>query len=180
MPSRAHHCLGQVWRGPRAQRTPGTPLGRHRLDGRHNDCHEPQNSPLRQAEPCRAIVTGIEAVAPRGTGHRSRTRLPTTRVRHPPGPARQPRQPADRPQRIIAQAGLKLWPKLYVNLRASRATELVEHYPGHVAADWLGHTEAIADEHYRQTTTEHYTRAAAEPTGSTERTMRVTPAGQNP
>jgi len=67
-------------------------------------------------------------------------------------------------ERIIAKAGLKAWPKLFVNLRASRATELVEHFPGHVAAKWLGHSEAVANEHYRQTTAEHYARVAAEPT----------------
>lgn len=68
-------------------------------------------------------------------------------------------------QRIIEKAGLKPWPKLYVNLRASRATELAEQYPGHTAAEWPGHTEAVANEHYRQVTAEHYARAATVPTG---------------
>jgi integrase len=68
-------------------------------------------------------------------------------------------------ERIIVKAGLTQWPKLFVNLRSSRATELVEHFPGHVAAEWLGHTEAVANEHYRQTTADHYKRAAAMPTG---------------
>ncbi len=68
-------------------------------------------------------------------------------------------------KRIIAKAKLTEWPKLFVNLRASRATELVEHFPGHVAAAWLGHTEAVANEHYRQVTPEHMARAASKPTG---------------
>jgi integrase len=62
--------------------------------------------------------------------------------------------------RIIAKAGLSPWPKLFQNLRASRATELAEIFPSHVAAAWLGHCEAIADKHYRQVTEEHFRKAA--------------------
>ncbi len=54
---------------------------------------------------------------------------------------------------------MKPWPRLWVNLRSSRATELADAFPSKVAADWLGHTEAIADKHYRQTTREHFERA---------------------
>ncbi len=50
------------------------------------------------------------------------------------------------------------WPRSWVNLRSSRATELADIFPSKVAADWLGHTEAIADKHYRQTTREHFER----------------------
>ena len=62
-------------------------------------------------------------------------------------------------QKIIRNAGVKPWPRLWVNLRSSRATELADLFPSKVAADWLGHTEAIADKHYRQTTREHFERA---------------------
>jgi hypothetical protein len=41
-----------------------------------------------------------------------------------------------------------------------------------VAAEWLGHTEAVANEHYRQTTTEHYARAVSEPTGETRSALQ--------
>jgi integrase len=61
--------------------------------------------------------------------------------------------------RIIGRAGVASWPKLFHNLRASRATELVEVFPSHVAAAWLGHTEAIADKHYRQVTEDHFAQA---------------------
>ncbi|MEX1230753.1 MAG: phage integrase SAM-like domain-containing protein [Planctomycetaceae bacterium] len=61
--------------------------------------------------------------------------------------------------KIIKRAGLKAWPKLFVNLRASRATELADQFPSHVCAAWLGHTEAIADRHYRQVTDEHFEQA---------------------
>ena len=37
-------------------------------------------------------------------------------------------------------------------MRSTRATELIEEYPAHVVNAWLGHTEAVAMAHYRQTT----------------------------
>ena len=55
-------------------------------------------------------------------------------------------------RRIILRAGLKPWPKLFQNLRATRGTELAAEYPGHVAADWPGHSTAIAQKHYWRTT----------------------------
>jgi len=68
-------------------------------------------------------------------------------------------------QKAILKTGRTPWPRLWVNLRASRATELADKYPSHVGAAWLGHTETIADAHYRQVTAEHYDRAAQEATG---------------
>ncbi len=62
-------------------------------------------------------------------------------------------------QRYITVAGVKPWPKLWHNLRASRATELVDQFPSHVCAAWLGHTEAVAMEFYRQVTAEHFAKA---------------------
>ncbi|HSA26192.1 MAG TPA: site-specific integrase [Phycisphaerae bacterium] len=62
--------------------------------------------------------------------------------------------------RYVLAAGLKPWPKPWQNMRASRATELADEYPSHVAAAWLGHTEAIADSFYRQVTEEHFQKAA--------------------
>ena len=35
--------------------------------------------------------------------------------------------------RIIKKAGLNPWPKLFVNLRSSRETELVERFPMHLS-----------------------------------------------
>ena len=61
--------------------------------------------------------------------------------------------------KIIRRAGLTPWPKLFQNLRATRATELADQFATHVAADWLGHSTTIADKHYRQTTAEHFARA---------------------
>jgi len=63
-------------------------------------------------------------------------------------------------KRIVLRAGLTPWPKLWHNLRATRATELCEDYPAHVVAAWLGHTPQIASEHYLQVRDEHFARAA--------------------
>lgn len=62
--------------------------------------------------------------------------------------------------RIIRRAGLEPWPKLFHNLRASRETELAGAYPIHVVCSWIGHTAAIAQEHYLQVTEDHFALAA--------------------
>lgn len=62
-------------------------------------------------------------------------------------------------ERIIARAGLKPWPKLFQNLRATRATELAAEYPSHVAADWMGHSAMVAQKHYWRTTDADFEKA---------------------
>ncbi|MBA3482093.1 MAG: tyrosine-type recombinase/integrase [Pirellulales bacterium] len=61
--------------------------------------------------------------------------------------------------RIVDRAGLKTWPRLFHNLRASRETELVESYPLQVVTDWLGNTPKMAMRHYLMTTDEHFAAA---------------------
>jgi integrase len=58
--------------------------------------------------------------------------------------------------RIIRRAGLTPWPRLFQNLRASRATEWAETYPAHVVAAWLGHSPAVAARHYLQVRDHHF------------------------
>ncbi len=65
--------------------------------------------------------------------------------------------------RYIEAAGLTAWVKPWQNLRASRATELADSFPSHVCAAWLGHSESIADAHYRTVTDEHFRRAISDP-----------------
>ncbi len=62
--------------------------------------------------------------------------------------------------RIMRRAGVEPWPRLFQNLRASCATELADRFPSHVCEEWLGHTEVVADRHYRRVTDEHFERAA--------------------
>lgn len=58
--------------------------------------------------------------------------------------------------KLIARAGFKPWPRLFHNLRASCENDWAERFPGHVVADWLGHSPAVAREHYLQTRDAHF------------------------
>jgi len=62
--------------------------------------------------------------------------------------------------KIIAKAGVKPWPRLFHNMRASCATDWVERFPAHVVAGWLGHSPLIAAQHYLQTRDAHFDLAA--------------------
>ena len=64
-------------------------------------------------------------------------------------------------ERIIAKAGLTPWPKLFHNLRATRATELAAEFPAHVAAEWLGHSTMVAQKHYWRVTDADFEKATA-------------------
>ncbi len=62
--------------------------------------------------------------------------------------------------KIIEAVGLTPWPKAFVALRSTRATELREEgHPPHVVNAWIGHSQRIAERHYLQVTDEHYDRA---------------------
>ena len=58
--------------------------------------------------------------------------------------------------KIIERAGVKPWPRLFQNMRASCATDWVERFPAHVVAGWLGHSPLIAAQHYLQTRDAHF------------------------
>ncbi len=69
--------------------------------------------------------------------------------------------------RIIGRAGVKPWPRLFHNLRASCACDWVERFPAHVVAGWLGHSPLIAARHYLQTRDAHFDMATgAVPAGA--------------
>ncbi|MCL2742918.1 MAG: hypothetical protein FWE67_03610 [Planctomycetaceae bacterium] len=51
---------------------------------------------------------------------------------------------------IIAKRVDLVLPKLGMNLRSSRATELINQFPAHVCNAIMGHTEQVAMAHYRQ------------------------------
>ncbi|MDA0832122.1 MAG: site-specific integrase, partial [Planctomycetota bacterium] len=61
--------------------------------------------------------------------------------------------------KIVRRAGLKIWEKPFINLRASRISELCDQFPTHVVNDWAGHSERVSQLHYRQTLPEHFERA---------------------
>ena len=56
--------------------------------------------------------------------------------------------------RIIKQAGLDVWPKLFQNCRSTRETELFKTTGGNIKAvcSWLGNSPAVAMTHYAQIT----------------------------
>lgn len=62
--------------------------------------------------------------------------------------------------RLIAQAGLTPWPRLWHNMRASRQTELAAEFPLHVVCYWLGNSEPVAADHYLTVRESDYARAA--------------------
>ncbi len=62
--------------------------------------------------------------------------------------------------RLLTRAGLKSWPRLFHNLRATRETELVSKYPIHVVSHWLGNTPEIAMKHYLLVTEADFAKGA--------------------
>jgi hypothetical protein len=62
-------------------------------------------------------------------------------------------------QKILARAVVKPWPKLFHNMRASRQTELLDHFPIKAVCDRLGNSTPVAIEHYSQVTAKHFSTA---------------------
>ena len=63
-------------------------------------------------------------------------------------------------EKLVRRAGLTPWPRLFHNLRSSRETELLESFPVHVVALWMGHDAKVSLKHYAQTTEDHFDRAS--------------------
>ncbi len=57
-------------------------------------------------------------------------------------------------RRIVKQAGIDVWPKIFQNLRSTRETELFKMTNGNVKAvcSWIGNSPAVAMQHYAQVT----------------------------
>jgi len=85
-------------------------------------------------------------------------------------------------RQIAHRAGVKWWPKPFVNMRASCATDLVQRYPHYVVTQWLGHTREIAESHYWQVTEDHYRQAAqkAAQQGAVRSDKEMTPEDEKP
>jgi hypothetical protein len=65
--------------------------------------------------------------------------------------------------KILRKAGVKAWPKLFHNLRASRQTELTATFPEHVICAWMGNSKIVARKHYLQVRDEDFERALQNP-----------------
>src|SRR5262249_1169054 len=84
--------------------------------------------------------------------------------------------------RLIGRAGLKRWPRAWHNMRASRQTELSQHFSPHVVCAWIGNTMVIAAKHYLQVTDADFERAShyasqqgAAPSGSISKITCIEP-----
>lgn len=66
--------------------------------------------------------------------------------------------------KIVERAGLAVYPKPFMALRASRRTELERsgRHKNHVLNDWFGHSGAIAETHYLSVTEDDFLDALAD------------------
>ncbi len=81
--------------------------------------------------------------------------------------------------RIIRRAGIKPWPRLFQNLRATRETELAESFPLHVVCEWIGNSAKVAADHYLQVTEEHFRQALQNPVQQCAATPHIAPKTLN-
>lgn len=81
-------------------------------------------------------------------------------------------------QKIVKRAGVKSWPRLFHNLRASCQTDLSKTFPQHVACEWLGNSEKIADDHYLSVTDADFEAAIKTGDGMYAATTVSRPASQ--
>jgi integrase len=59
-------------------------------------------------------------------------------------------------------SGIKLWPKLFINLRASHVNDINRAaFPPYVCHTWNGHSQEVANAHYMLIREEDYQRAAS-------------------
>lgn len=68
--------------------------------------------------------------------------------------------------RIVERSGVKPWPKLFHNLRASCETDLAKVHPIKSVCDWLGNSVSVAAKHYLVTTDDDFDKATQNPTQS--------------
>lgn len=62
-------------------------------------------------------------------------------------------------EKIVTRAGLVPWEKPMQNLRATRETELLAHYPAKDVTSWLGNSPDVANKHYAMTMQASFDRA---------------------
>ena len=65
--------------------------------------------------------------------------------------------------KIIGQAKVSSWPRLFHSMRASRQTELEREFPLHVVCAWLGNSPKIAQRSYLLVTSEDFQKAISIP-----------------
>ncbi len=73
-------------------------------------------------------------------------------------------------RKLLKRAGIKPWPKLFHNLRASRQTELLAEFPVKDVCEWIGNSQPVAMKHYAMATDDSFQRAIC---GSTRGSIRA-------
>jgi integrase len=68
-------------------------------------------------------------------------------------------------KRILENAGVSVWPKLFQNLRSSRETELSAKYPIADVTAWMGNSPSVAAKHYLQSLDANFASATEHATG---------------
>lgn len=63
-------------------------------------------------------------------------------------------------ERIVFLAGLNRWERLFQNLRSSRAIDVYQEFGALAEAEWIGHSERTAREHYLHVLDETFEKAA--------------------
>jgi len=85
--------------------------------------------------------------------------------------------------RLLESAGVKRWPRIFHNMRASRQTELAAEFPLVDVCSWLGNSPTVAAGHYLQATDENFKQATQRTTGvrstSQAKDLRVENGGAN-
>jgi integrase len=82
--------------------------------------------------------------------------------------------------KLLKAAGVKPWPRLFNNLRASRETELFAEYPLKDVCSWIGNSETVAMKHYAMPTTDSFQRAVCCSTGCSIPTDQQASSKNNP
>jgi len=81
--------------------------------------------------------------------------------------------------KIIKRAGVTPWPNIFKNLRASRSTEVNREFGAFLESEWIGHTQAVAREHYLMVTPEDLDRATVcEPKATQNATQHTAATGR--
>ncbi len=81
--------------------------------------------------------------------------------------------------KIIKRAGVTPWPNIFKNLRASRSTEVNREFGAFLESQWIGHTQAVAREHYLMVTQEDLDRATVcEPKATQTRAQHTAATGR--
>lgn len=75
--------------------------------------------------------------------------------------------------RIVKAAGLKPWPRLWQNLRASRETELIREHGIAQACRWIGNSPAVAAKHYDMIMEQHPAKAKTDEKEAQQKAQQI-------